>query len=182
MNHKLRISGCVVLAALLIPAPAHAQGARLKLDQLARLADKADETVDISIDTAMLKMAARFLADKNADAEKLQQLIEDITGIYVKSFEFKGAGGYTNADIDSVRRQVNNAQWSRIVSVRERDELTEIYFFNGKDTDGGLLLISAEPDELTVVNIVGRIDLAALAVLGPIIPKLPGAISKSVPR
>ena len=144
MNQRLHISGYVLVAALLFPAAAVAQGARLKLDQLSRLADKADDTVDINVDTTMLKLATSFLVNKSADAAKLQQLIEDITGIYVKSFEFKGPGGYTDADVESVRKQVTNAQWSRIVSVRERDELTEIYFFKGKDDDGGVVLISAE--------------------------------------
>jgi hypothetical protein len=40
-----------------------------------------------------------------------------------------------------------------------------------------LLVIAGEPRELTVVNVVGRVDLAALAMLGPIIPKLSGAAS-----
>lgn len=182
MNQRLRINVYVLLAALLLPAAAEAQGARVKLDQLSRLADRADETVDINVDTATLKQAASFLVNQSGDAAKLQQLIEGITGIYVKSFEFKGSGNYNDADVETVRRQVANPQWSRIVSVRERDELTEIYFFKGKDDDGGVLLISAEPDELTIVNIVGRVDLAALATLAPIIPKLPGAIGKSLPR
>jgi hypothetical protein len=182
MNQRLHISGYVLLAALLLPAVAVAQGARLKLDQLSRLADKADDTVDINVDTAMLKLATGFLVNKNADAAKLQQLIADITGIYIKSFEFKGTGGYTDADVESVRKQLANSRWSRIVSVRERDELTEIYFFREKDEDGGLVLIAAEPTELTIVNIVGRVDLATLATLAPIIPKLPGAIGKELPK
>ena len=182
MIQRLHISGYVLVAALLFPAVAVAQGARLKLDQLSRLGDKADDTVDINVDTTMLKLATSFLVNKSADAAKLQQLIEDITGIYIKSFEFKGPGGYTDADVESVRKQVTNAQWARIVSVRERDELTEIYFFKGKDDKGGVVVISAEPTELTIVNIVGRVDLATLATLAPIIPKLPGEIGKGLPK
>ena len=60
--------------------------------------------------------------------------------------------------------------------------MTEIYFFKEKDEVGGLVLISAEPTELTIVNIVGRVDLATLATLGPIIPRLPDAIGGNVPK
>ena len=105
----------------------------------------------------------------------MQQLIDGITGIYVKSFEFDAPNVYTESDVEAVRKQVSGAGWSRVVSVREKGELTEIYFWKERDTNGGLVVISAETNELTVVNIVGRVDLASLGALGPMIPKLPGA-------
>ena len=40
----------------------------------------------------MLKQTAGFLAGKGADSAKVQQLIEGITGIYVKSFRVQRAG------------------------------------------------------------------------------------------
>ena len=64
------------------------------------------------------------------------------------------------------------APWARIVGVREKGELTEIYLSNERNENGGLVVISAEADELTIVNIVGRVDLASLAALGPMIPSL----------
>jgi hypothetical protein len=165
-----------------MPRPAAAQGAKLQLDHLNRLADKAKETVDVSADTAMLKQAAGFLAGKGSDTEKLHQLLDGITGIYVKSFEFEAPGAYTESDIEAIRKQVSGPGWSRVVSVRENQELTEIYFWRERDTNGGMVVISAEADELTVVNIVGRIDLASLGALGPMIPKLPGAMGKPFPK
>ena len=179
MNPRTIASYCLLLTALLLPRPASAQGARLKLDHLNRLADKATETVDVTADTAMLKQAAGFLAGKGSDTEKLHQLLDGITGIYVKSFEFDTPGAYTESDIDIIRKQVSGPGWSRVVSVREKRELTEIYFWKERDTNGGMVVISAEENELTVVNIVGRVDLASLGALGPMIPKLPGAMGKS---
>jgi hypothetical protein len=159
---------CVLLALLTVPALASAQGAKLQLDHLNRLASKATETVDVTLDAAMLKKSAGFLAGKDADSAKLQQLIQNVTGIYVKSFKFDTPGVYTEADVEAVRKQLAREGWSRIVGVREKDELNEVYLWK----DGGLVVISAESDELTVVNIVGSVDLAALALLGPMIPKL----------
>jgi uncharacterized protein DUF4252 len=179
MNPRTIASYCLLLTALLLPRAASAQGARLKLDHLNRLADKATETVDVTADTAMLKQAAGFLAGKGTDTEKLHQLLDGITGIYVKSFEFDTPGAYTESDIDIIRKQVSGPGWSRVVSVREKRELTEIYFWKERDTNGGMVVISAEENELTVVNIVGRVDLASLGALGPMIPKLPGAMGKS---
>jgi hypothetical protein len=59
--------------------------------------------------------------------------------------------------------------------VKGKNDIAEIYLWRGNETNGGLVVIAGEPTELTVVNVVGRVDLAALALLGPIIPKLPAA-------
>lgn len=182
MNPRTTINYCLLLLALLIPRTAAAQGARLQLDHLNKLADRSNETVDVTVDAAMLKQTAGFLAGKDADSAKVQQLIEGITGIYVKSFQFGVPDAYTEADIESIRKQVSGSGWSRIVGIRGKRELTEIYFWKERDTTGGLVVIAAQPNELTIVNIVGRVDLASLGALGPMIPKLPGAMRKAIPR
>ena len=130
----------------------------------------------------MLKQTAGFLAGKGSDTAKVQEMIERITGIYVKSFEFTVPDVYSESDIEAIRKQVTGPGWSRVVGVKGKRELTEIYFWKENDTHGGLVVISAQPNELTVVNIVGHIDLASLAALGPMIPKLPGAMRKSLPQ
>ena len=177
------ITRCVVLLLTLFAAhDASAQGPRLQLDHLDKLAERSKETVDVTVDAAMLKETAGFLVGKGGDTEKLQTLINDITGIYVKSFQFGVPDAYSDADVEAIRKQVSGPGWSRVVGVRGKRELTEIYFWKQRDTNGGMVVIAAQPNELTVVNIVGRIDLASLAALGPMIPKLPGAMRKAVPR
>lgn len=182
MNPRATINHGLLLLALLVPSAASAQGARLQLDHLDKLAENAKDTVDVTVDAAMLKETAGFLAGKDSDSEKVQKLIEGITGIYVKSFRFEVPDAYTEADIESIRKQVSGSGWSRIVGIRGKRELTEIYFWKERDTNGGLVVIAAQPNELTVVNIVGRVDLASLGALGPMIPKLPGAMRKAIPR
>ena len=112
----------------------------------------------------------------------MQQLLGGITGIYVKSFEFDAPNMYAQSDVEAIRKQVSGSGWSRVVSVRDKGELNEIYFWRDRDTTGGLAVISAEANELTVVNIVGRVDLASLGALGPMIPKMPGAVGKGKPK
>jgi hypothetical protein len=182
MNPRTTINCGVLLLALFLPHAVLAQGARLQLDHLNRLADKAKEAVDVTVDATMLKQTAGFLAGRGSDTEKVQELIEGITGIYVKSFQFGVPDAYTDADIEIIRKQVSGSGWSRVVGVRGKSELTEIYFWKERDTNGGLVVISAKPNELTVVNIVGRVDLASLGALGPMIPKLPGGMRKAIPR
>ena len=95
----------------------------------------------------------------------------------MKVFEFDRDGAYSTADVEAVRKQFSAPGWSRMVVVnsKEERETVDIYAWRQGDRPGGLGILVAEPRELTVVNIVGEIDLAKLAALqGQFgIPKLP---------
>lgn len=60
------------------------------------------------------------------------------------------------------------APHGRLVGVRsKRGENVDVYFKDGGSGKlGGIVVIAAEPKELTVVNIVGTLDPAKLADLG----------------
>src|SRR5688500_15533007 len=97
-------------------ATAYGQGARLDLSLFNGLEAKASESVDITLDEKMLKLAAKFLSkSKNTDAAKLRDLIAALKGIYVKVYSFEKAGQYEFADVDALREQLRAPGWSRVV-------------------------------------------------------------------
>lgn len=163
----LAAAGVVVLWAAL---PARAQNPKLNLGNLSKLADKADEVVDVTLDGPTLKFAQKFIEsdeDEKDDAEALK-IIRNLTGVYVKSFEFDKPDQYSDADVDAIREQLKAPGWSKLVDVHSKKdhELDEVYIMtdpSGKNL--GLAVIAAEQDELTVVNIVGPIDVDHLADL-----------------
>jgi len=157
------VAACVLLS-MIAARDSYAQGARLRLDGLSRLADKAKEAVDVNLDEAMLKQASA-MGGKQPN-EKAMEVLQELKGVYVKSFEFSAPGAYTDADVEAIRSQLKSPAWSRIVSVREKGELTEVYTFNDGKGGGGLAIIAAEEQELTVVNLIGRVNLAQLGALG----------------
>ena len=172
----MKVIVVVITWLVAMPSAAFAQGARLQLDHLDRLASAATETVNITVDPSMLKLASSFL-NGGQDAA-IKELLNGLRGIYVKAFEFDHENAYTADDINAVRRQLSAPGWSRLVTVdskRER-ELVEVYSWREGSGSGGLAVLVAEPMELTVVNIVGPIDLAKLGKLqGQFgIPRLPG--------
>ena len=89
-------------------------------------------------------------------------------GIYVKSFEFKKPGEYSAADLDCFRAPLRTPDWQRIVGVHSNEdgENVEVYIKNEAKGIGGLAIIATEPKQLTLVNIVGAIDLDSLSELG----------------
>lgn len=152
---------------LLSVVPVVAQDIKLP-PALDRLASKAAEVVDVTMDAQMLQLAARFLSDKDPDEAKAKQLVSGLKGIYVKSFEFEKPGEYQESDVEAVRSQLRAPEWSRIVGVRSRKSGDNADVFirteNGKIT--GLTVIATEPKELTIVNIAGPISPEQLQDLG----------------
>jgi hypothetical protein len=152
------------MAVFAFAGVACAQQFQFNLDHLAA---KASETVDVSLNGSTLQFAAKFLDSKDPDQDKIKKLIGGLEGIYVKSFEFQKKGEWTASDVDGIRNQLKAPEWSKIVGYKSNDgETDEIYLReqNGKLT--GVAVIAAEPKELTVVNIVGPVDLDSLAELG----------------
>jgi hypothetical protein len=163
-----RPAATIILLAFLATATAYAQEARLDISSLDRLASKASETVDISLDGPMLQLAASALSNRrSADESKIKELVSGLKGVYVKTFEFAKEGEYSDVDLKLIMDQIKSPGWSKVVGVVNKREREDILVFALSEADriGALVIISAEPKELAVVNIVGPIDLDKLADL-----------------
>jgi hypothetical protein len=178
-RHRTRIRwylAAATAAFLTMPTYAAAQGARLNLDALASLAKGAADVTDVTLDPAMLQMAGGFLSSDDASNANIKELVSGLQGVYVKTFEFKQTGAFDVGIVDPIRKQLTAPGWAKMVSTRESDESVDVYLWREGDVPGGLAVLVVEPKEVTVVNIVGQIDLKKLAALGGQmgIPKLPG--------
>jgi Domain of unknown function (DUF4252) len=154
-------------------ATAWAQNAKLDLSQLDKLASKASNVTDVTLDGSMLKLAAQQMSQKAATSSSQKKafaadLIHRLKGIYVKSFEFDQPGGYSKADLEGVTKQLESGGWKSIVHVEEKKsgETTGIYVMQEGGETVGMAIVAAEPKELTVVNLVGPIDFSQLGSLG----------------
>ena len=163
---KLRTSLIVLSLLIAMPLLAQAQDPRIQMSSLDHLAGKANQTVDVNIDERLMKAAAGLLSNKDEDEREVKKLVEGLKGIYVKSFEFDTAGQYTAADIEAIRTQLRGPGWSRLVNViSKKDGNVEVYLLFNGDKVGGLTVVHTDEKELTVVNIVGPVDLDKLAQL-----------------
>lgn len=158
-----KITLLIILAALAaLAAPLHAQ--RLNLDFPA-LAEHATESTDVTLDGPMLRLASKFLSDRDPDERQARDLIKSLTGIYVHSYEYDREGEYDRSVVEKVRAQLGT-NWRPMVTVRSKlKENVDIYVEMRGENVAGLLIIDSEPRELTLVNLVGNIDLDKLASL-----------------
>src|SRR5579872_2059024 len=164
---------CTALAAALC-----AQQFKFHLEHLVA---KASNSVDLSVGGATLKFAAKFLDASDPDEAKVKKMINGLEGIYIKNFEFKRDGMWSEADLQEIRQQLRAPEWERILGYKsaedgENDEIV-VRTENGKIS--GVAIIASEPRSLTVVNIAGTVDLDSLAELGghfgvPKLEKAPG--------
>jgi len=156
------------LAAVLLAGPSFAQTkGRLNLPEFAALADKASETVTVTLDSNLLGIAARFLSNEDPEQAKAKKLVSSLSGVYVQHFTFETDYAYPKGDIDRVRKQLDAPGWSRIVEARSKKENTnvDVFLLLSGDKVQGLAVIASEPREFTIVNIVGNIDIDKFAKL-----------------
>jgi Domain of unknown function (DUF4252) len=154
-----------VLAAA--PWTAQAQEMRLQLGSLDKFEARATDSVDVTLDGKLLELARAFLSSKKPKEAAIKEVVAGLKGVYVKVFEFDKEGEYTAADLDTIRTQLRAPAWTRMVGVKSKKdgEKVEVYMTMTGTQIGGIAVIATEPKHLTVVNIVGTIDLDKLVQL-----------------
>jgi hypothetical protein len=134
---------------------------------LEKLAERAKESVDVTLDQSMLQLASGFLSKNDPDEAQVKKMISKLKGIYVRSFEFDKEGQYSMSDVQAMRAQLKGPNWSRIVGVKSiKGQNTEVYLLKEGDHIGGIVVLDAEPKELTIVHVDGPINPEDLSKLG----------------
>ena len=131
---------------------AQTPGPRMGLAGLEKLAASASETVDVSLDTSLLALAARFMDDSDTDDAQVKAMMSGLKGIYVRSYEFGADGAFGPADVEMIRRQLSAPGWSRMVGVRSKktNADVDVYLWIDGSKVGGLGILATEPRRFTV--------------------------------
>jgi len=148
-------------------ASSGAQEIRIPPD-VEKLSAKAKETVEVTMDGPMLRWASKFLSAEDPEEQKCAKLVANLRSIYVRSFEFDKEDVYTRAEVEALRSQVRGTGWTRVVGVRsDRDgDNVDVFFRLENEKMSGVVVIDAEPKELTFVSIDGPLEVDQLAELG----------------
>jgi hypothetical protein len=154
--------------ALFAALGASAWAQQIPLEALEKkFAGKTSETVEVNLDGALLGFAARFMNDRDPEEAKAKQLLQDVKAIYVRVWKFEREGDYGPPEIEAIRSELKG--WSKVVDVRSARNQSDnagVYIQLAGDKIQGLVVLAAEPRELTLVNIVGAIDPERLRDLG----------------
>ncbi|MHB1672767.1 MAG: DUF4252 domain-containing protein [Acidobacteriaceae bacterium] len=154
-------TGLLLGCGLLLALPAVAQDTQpdfpVALDK--KLAARAVNVNEVTMNKTMLKFASQFLDSKDKDDAQAQHLIQNLNAIYVRNYEFSQPGQYTSDDLNTVRRQFIGPDWNPMVKVRSRkgEGDTDIYVKMVHNEVQGMFILDAEPKELDMVYISGSI-------------------------
>jgi hypothetical protein len=150
-------------AALALPITGYGVEPELDIPNFSQLRLKATDSVDVTLDGFLMRIARRFAASHAADEahDEAISLLQDIKSVRVRNFTFDSDDAYSQKDIDSVRKQLQGPGWSALATVHKREprEDVDVYVCLENDKVKGLAVIASEPREFTIVNIVGSIDL-----------------------
>jgi Domain of unknown function (DUF4252) len=149
------------LACVGLPMLVAAQSPQLNLPSFASLQQKATESVDITIGSLALGIMRRLMDDHDEDSAETKNLIKGLKAIQVRSYQFDSDFAYSTADIDAVRSQLSGPAWTQLVQShdRKKNEDVDVYVALDDHKVTGFAIISSEPREFTIVNIVGTMDL-----------------------
>jgi hypothetical protein len=152
------------LLLLVLAAQASAQDPRIQMGQLDRFADMADKVISVDVNESLIKLAMSALRESRSPNEaKIKDILSGLKGVYVKRFEFDKEGAYAASDVDYIRSQFNGPGWERIANVRSKREGSyDVVMMYEGSVIKGLAVLAAEPRALTVVNVIGTIDVAKL--------------------
>ena len=134
------------------------------------LAERAKHVTEVTLDKNMLAFAAKFMdkdKDDDKDDEAVKDMIRNLKGVYVRDYEFDKDHSYTAEELEGLRKYMQGSEWSPMVHERTKGvaEGTDVYL---KLVDGklqGLFVLDAEERELSLVLILGPVDMDKISEL-----------------
>ncbi len=126
------------------------------------IASRASDVSEVTLDKSMLAFAGQFM-DK--DDKSVKSLVEGLDGIYIRNYEFAKEGAYSKEEIDQLRSYfTSNGEWHSLVkehSVKD-GESSDIMVKMVNGQNHGMFILTAEPKEISIVFILGPIQMDEL--------------------
>ena len=147
-------------ACLALPVLAAAQPPQVTVPSFAELKAAATDSVDLTFGPSLLGMVGWLMDDHDPDSANLKKTVQGLRSVQIRSYHFKEDFVYPKADLDALRAQLSQPGWSQLVKVRDRNkENVDIYIALENRTIHGLTIIASGLRELTIVNVVGTVNL-----------------------
>ena len=124
-----------------------------------RFAKGAKDVTEVNMDQKSLAMMPS--GGKNAEKAKKMDLI------VVHTYTYEKVGMYSLADVETFRKRLDDGSWSCIVHEKSKDGSTDVCMRPGTDHETNeMVVITAEPLELTFVHMKGRMPMGDLTKMG----------------
>jgi len=115
---------------------------------------ETDRSMSLSLGKTALRFAATFLDD---DPET-QALLRSLDGVRIRTYVVNGDTGNIARNFERMGKRLDKDGWEPVMLVREDDELVQMFARHSSSGMRGLTIVSADDDEVVVVNIMGKIQ------------------------
>jgi hypothetical protein len=123
---------------------------------LDKLADKAKETSNITLDADAIRTAGSLFGR----GAFLDSKLKDVKGVYIRTYEFAGPDQYDPSLVEPLMAYLRKPEWKKIVDVKEKKEKTMVCLKAAAGIDpGGFAIVSMEPNEVSIIFISGSLNL-----------------------
>jgi hypothetical protein len=157
----------VALAVLCLSACASAEEPERFLWKLDHLKGDVTRTVDIDVGPFGLALASWVMDKNDPDMAALRDTLKGCKAVHIRSYEFGSDFEYPRADIDALQSQLSGHGWTSLATVRDRKtkENVDVYIRLEREKVTGFVMLASAARGLTIVNVVGTVDLAQIQQL-----------------
>jgi hypothetical protein len=158
----MRMRAMMTVAGLFLAAGSiWAMGPLQQKDDLFAGADKfsqgAKSSTEVNLDKNMLGLMGKF--GDEGDDKSGSELAKKMDFVIVRSYEYGEQGQYNMADVEQFRKRLEDGGWSHLVKERSEKESTDVCVKLGPNGEfSELVVINAEPKELTFVHLKGHMS------------------------
>ena len=160
----------LTIALALSASNALAAGAAQEKDTLfagaEKFAAKAKSSTEVNLDKKLLGLASKFGGTDSVDPDQMD-LAKKMDFVIVRSYEYANAGDYKMADVEELSARLDSGGWSHVVKSRDKGESVDVCIKTDNENQiSELVVISAEPKELTFVHLKGHLSMDQLMKAG----------------
>jgi hypothetical protein len=125
---------------------------------------------DLFAGTEKFAKGATDVSEINLDPKTMGLVRGDYAGgmahrmkfMVIRSYTYDKPGMYNMDDVEVYRKKLNDGAWSCSIHVRNKDGATDICSRSASDGSSEMVIISAEPKELSFIHMSGNVSLGEM--------------------
>ena len=135
--------------------------------EFADLEEKADEVVKVNLWGRPLEQAKKLLGLRKNVTASVRSFMNGLTAVYRRTYRFRRARASEN-DVEPVHRRLAEDGWVPMIETgnRQKPESLSVYSYVEDEELAGMTVVSSDPEEVTVLKIMGPVDFEALSAIG----------------
>jgi len=119
--------------------------------------------VEVNLAGTLFALAAKMVKD---DDPETSEFLANLKAIKVRIYDHAALGEREFSEVlKFYEDQLKKGKWDVLARVKEENSRIGVYSLTSGDAVSGLTVLVGEPEQVVIVNLVGRIDIAKLSKL-----------------